>query len=144
MEAVEFGVENRVWISRDLIRQSFLINQHGSWLVALCILHGMQCHTSEGPPLQGVLHVPGAGAAWLVQPAVLCSFDLHLSGSQQQWQTTIIVVGFLMDEIQKDNLKPGAVAYTCNPSTREAKASRSQVQGQPGLHSKTFVIQTNK
>jgi hypothetical protein len=38
------------------------------------------------------------------------------------------------------------VANTCNPSTGEAEAGGSQVQGQPGLHSKTLSQQnkTNK
>jgi hypothetical protein len=29
---------------------------------------------------------------------------------------------------------PGVMAHTCNPSTQEAEAGRSPVQGQPGLH----------
>jgi hypothetical protein len=33
--------------------------------------------------------------------------------------------------------------HVCDPSTREAEAGRSQLQGQPGLHSKT-LSQNNK
>jgi hypothetical protein len=31
------------------------------------------------------------------------------------------------------------VVHTCNSSTQEAEAGKSQVQGPPGLHSKTLT-----
>jgi hypothetical protein len=37
------------------------------------------------------------------------------------------------------------MVHACNPSTREAEAGGSQVQGQPRLHSKTlFLSHTQK
>jgi hypothetical protein len=38
--------------------------------------------------------------------------------------------------LKKSRCKPCMVAYTCNPSTWEARAGGSKVQSQPGLHSK--------
>jgi hypothetical protein len=36
------------------------------------------------------------------------------------------------------------VAYPYNPSTQEAEAGGSQLEGQPGLHSETLSQKTNK
>lgn len=43
----------------------------------------------------------------------------------------------------KSNSEAGLVVHSCNPSTREAEAARSQVEGQPGLHRVT-LSQINK
>jgi hypothetical protein len=38
--------------------------------------------------------------------------------------------------LKTEILEPGIVGYSCNPSTHEAEAGRSQVQDQPELHRK--------
>jgi hypothetical protein len=39
--------------------------------------------------------------------------------------------------IRKNYMKWGMIVYTCNPTTQEAEAGGSWVQGQLGLHSET-------
>jgi hypothetical protein len=38
----------------------------------------------------------------------------------------------------KNQRKLGVVVFTCNTSTQEAEAGRSEVLGQPGLHKETL------
>jgi hypothetical protein len=38
----------------------------------------------------------------------------------------------------KEERRQGMEAHAYNPSTREAKAGKSQIPGQPGLHSETL------
>jgi hypothetical protein len=35
------------------------------------------------------------------------------------------------------------MVHACNPSTQEAEAEESQVQGQPGLHRETLSLKKN-
>lgn len=41
-------------------------------------------------------------------------------------------------KIQKDQIVPGMKMHACNPTTQEAEAGQSQVQGQAGQVSKTL------
>lgn len=45
---------------------------------------------------------------------------------------------------QKLHLNPHIVVRKCNPGIQEAETGRSSVQGQPGIHGKTKLPQTNK
>jgi hypothetical protein len=74
------------------------------------------------------------------------SHDLHLyhvSGLTKNFN--IILLGeknslvSRQEAVEKKQLpEPGVMVHACNPSTQEAEAGESPIQGQPGLQSKTL------
>jgi hypothetical protein len=41
---------------------------------------------------------------------------------------------------KRNNIKPGMVVHTCNPSTQEVEVGGLKVQGQPGLHNESLSL----
>jgi hypothetical protein len=55
------------------------------------------------------------------------------------------MINFLVLSMRlKEETRPGVVVDDCNPSTQEAEAEESQVQGQHGLHSETLSERREK
>jgi hypothetical protein len=74
----------------------------------------------------------------------LCSLSPAFSIEKNKVNLTYLVIALLKQGnksfLKKQVLRPGKEAHVCDLKTWEAKAGRSQVGGQPELHSKTHLL----